>query len=194
MATVLFVKPDEKKKRVGIGITEDDGTTVTLTVKERTYTSLGCPGRGDEIDEGDLADMRFEDEVIRAFRKATALIADVDRSRYELRCKLTLAGYSREAVDLAISACEKYGYIDESRQLERLIEREANRKLRGKYYIKRKLLSKGYSSSDIDRVTRLLVERGEVDFDANFNLLRQKKCPSDDTEITALKYKYGYRI
>ena len=194
MATVLFVKPDEKKKRVGIGLTEDDGTTVTLTVKERTYTSLGCPIRGDEIGERELADMRFEDEVIRAFRKAVALIADIDRSRFELRRKLSMAGYSREAVDMAISACEKYGYIDEVRQLERLIEREANRKLRGKYYIKRKLMSKGYSSSDIDKVTRLLVERGEVDFDKNFRLLTEKKCLSDDSDILALRYKYGYRI
>jgi SOS response regulatory protein OraA/RecX len=194
VATVLFVKPDDKKKRVNIGITDEDGTTVTLTVKERTYTSLGSPIRGDEIGERELSDMRFDDEVIRAFRKAVSLIADVDRSRYELRAKLSFAGYSAEAVDIAISACERYGYLDEVRQLEHLVEREANRKLRGKYYIKRKLMSKGYSSSDIDRVTRALVERGEVDFDANFRLLAEKKCLNDENMITALKYKYGYKI
>ena len=137
---------------------------------------------------------RLLDEVYRAMRKAMSLIADVDRSRYELRAKLCHSGFSSEVTDIALDACEKYGYLDEARQLERLIEKEANRKLRGRHYIKRKLMSKGYSSADIDRVAAMLVERGEIDFDANFEMLVEKKCLSDDTEIKALKYRYGYKI
>lgn len=194
MAKVLFIKPNEKKNRLQIGITEEDGTTSVLTVRESTYTSLGSPIRDIEITERTLSDLRFDDEVYRAMRKAMSLIADVDRSRYELRAKLCHSGFSSEVTDIALDACEKYGYLDEARQLERLIEKEANRKLRGRHYIKRKLMSKGYSSADIDRVAAMLVERGEIDFDANFEMLVEKKCLSDDTEIKALKYRYGYKI
>ena len=71
---------------------------------------------------------------------------------------------------------------------------KTNRKLRGRYYVKRKLMAKGYRSSAIDRITDLLVERGEIDFDANFKHLAQKKGADDENAIMTLKYKYGYKI
>ena len=93
-----------------------------------------------------------------------------------------------------LDKCELNGYLDEERHLERLIEREANQKLRGRYYIRRKLATKGYRTSMIDSVTNMLVERGEIDFDANLDRLVEKRGVSDESEITALKYRYGYEI
>ena len=194
MDTVLFVKPDEKHKRLQIGVSDDEGTVSVLKIKEKTYISLGCPVRDAHISDRALEDMKREDEIYRAFRKSMSLLADVDRSRYELRMKLLHAGYSAEAVEVALSACEKYDYLNEERQLHRLVEREANSKLRGKYYIKRKLMAKGYSSSAIDRVTKELTESGEIDFDANLEILKEKKGIVDEEQALALKYKYGYRI
>ena len=194
MATVLFVKPDEKHKRLQIGVSDDDGTVSILSIKEKTYISIGAPARDGYVGETALDEMRREDEIYRAFRKALSLIADVDRSRYELKMKLLHAGYSADAIEVALAACEKYDYLNEERQLYRLVEKEANRKLRGKYYLKRKLASKGYSPSAIDRVTRELIERGEIDFDANFELLCEKKGVDAPEDVAALKYKYGYRI
>ena len=55
-------------------------------------------------------------------------------------------------------------------------------------------MAKGYRSSAIDRITDLLVERGEIDFDANFKHLAQKKGADDENAIMTLKYKYGYKI
>ena len=194
MATVLFVKPDEKQKRLQIGVSDDEGTVSILKIKEKTYISLGSPKRDDSVSDEALDTMRREDEIYRAFKKAMSLLADVDRSRYELKMKLLHAGYSAEAVEVALSACERYDYLNEERQLHRLVEKEANRKLRGKYYIKRKLMAKGYSSSAIDRVTAELTESGEIDFDANLEILKEKKGIADEEEALALKYKYGYRI
>lgn len=192
MAKVLFVKPIPNHKRVGIGIENDDGETVVLKVRESTYTSLGAPLRGMELGDVTLDALKSEDELLRAYKKAVGWLADSDRSRLELKRKLRSQGFSYEAIEVALDKCEQYGYLDEERQLERLIEREANRKLRGRYYIRRKLASKGYRTSAIDRILDRLVENGEIDFYANFEHLAQKRGADGETERMSLKYRYGY--
>ena len=194
MVKILFVKSNPEKKRVQLGIEENDGQTTVLKIRESTYTSLGSPERGSYVTDEALTALRYDDELLRAYRKAVGMLADSDKSRYEMTQKLRHHGYSKEIIDIVLEKCEQYGYLDEDRQLERLIEREANRKLRGRYYIKRKLMAKGYRSSAIDRITDLLVEGGEIDFDANFKNLAEKRGADDENAIMALKYRYGYKI
>jgi SOS response regulatory protein OraA/RecX len=192
VAKVLFIKPIPAHKRVQIGIENDDGETVVLKVRESTYTSLGAPERGKEISDSTFDSLKREDELLRAYRKAVGWLADSDRSRFELKRKLYAQGFTSQIIDVVLDKCEEYGYLDENRQLERLVEREANRKLRGRYYIRRKLISKGYRASAIDRVTDQLVENGEIDFNANFERLVQKRGDGDEDKIMTLKYRYGY--
>lgn len=192
--TVLYAKPDDKQKRVRICIDAGDGEGNVLNVSFGTYTSLGSPGRGDLISDKNFSDLQFEDETYRALKKAVTYLTAADKSRYELKAKLLSQGFSRDACDVAIEKCVAYGYLDETRQVERLVEREANYKLRGRYHVKRKLMAKGYSSGDVDRAIARLVERGEIDFDANFESLAQKRGVESDEERFALKYKFGYKI
>ena len=86
------------------------------------------------------------------------------------------------------------GYIDEQRQLSRLITEEANRKLLGPRKIVPKLISKGYSMSDIREALAGLVDTGEVDFDKNRELLLEKHLglTEDSEEMRKLLFKYGY--
>ena len=194
MPRILFVKSDKKHKRVEIGISDDERGVLCLCVKESTYSSLSSAEVGEEVDSSQLAELIAEDEIFRCFNRILRIIASSDKSRYELKCKLVQLGYSRASLDEALDLCEEYGYLDEPRQLERLIEREANQKLRGRYYIRRKLLAKGYQRQIVDRVTDELVDKGEIDFDANLELLAQKKFVTDEDGISVLKYKYGYKI
>ena len=193
MAAILYVKVSDKKKRIDLGI-DDCGEVGSFSISEATYLSLGCLPRGSEIDADTVSLIKAEDEVYRATKKAVGYLAASDRSRFSLKMKLRQAGFSSEAAHSAVEYCILRGYIDEARQLERLVEKEANYSLRGKYYIKRKLASKGYALSDIDRAIRDLLERGEIDFDANFELLKEKKDASEPEEINSLKYKFGYKI
>lgn len=193
MARVLFVKPVPNKKRIQIGIL-DESEEATYTLSESTYLELGCPVAGLEISDRTLGTVRFEDECYRALRRAMGYLSTSDKSRFELKMKLLRAGISAEAADIALDRLLELGYLDESRQLERAVEREANYKLRGRYYIVRKLSSKGYSHSAISRAIERLTDRGEVDFKANFEILAEKKGISSDEERYALEYKFGYRI
>ena len=193
MAKVLFAKANEKKTRYKLGV-EDELETSTFSISAFTYASIGAPLRGAPLSECDLVDIRHDDEIYRATRKAYSLIGASDKSKYALRIKLLHAGFSGEAADTAIERCLELGYLDEERQLLRAVEKEANYSLRGKYGIKRKLATKGYSLSDIDRAIRVLVERGDLDFDANFELLAEKKGAETEEERFALKHRFGYKI
>ena len=193
MAKVLFVKANEKKTRYKLGV-EDELDTLTYSVSAATYASIGAPQRGALLSECDLVDIRHDDEIYRATRKAYSLIGASDKSKYALRVKLLQARFSKEAADSAIERCLELGYLDEDRQLLRAVEKEANYSLRGKYGIKRKLAAKGYSLSDIDRAIRILVEQGDLDFDSNFELLSEKRGAQTDEEKLALKYRFGYKI
>lgn len=193
MSKVLFVKPIPDKKRVQIGVlVDEDKCTYTLT--ELTYKTLGCFSAGTEISSSDLDTLRFEDEYLRALKKASSYLSLSDKSKYELKMKLIRQGFSREASDIALERLCALGYLDEDRQLKRAVEREANYNLRGRYYIKRKLSAKGYSSSAISRAIDELVESGEIDFNSNLKSLIEKKGVTDLEERLALEYRYGYKI
>ena len=193
MARVLFVKPVPNKKRILIGVLDGDGET-TYTVRESTYLEIGAPVTGMELRPSVIGTVRFEDECLRAIKRAMGYLSLSDKSRFELKMKLLRAGISSEAADIALDRLLELGYLDESRQLERAVEREANYKLRGRYYIMRKLSAKGYSAAAISRAIERLCDSAEVDFKANFELLAEKKGVSSDEERRALEYKFGYRI
>ena len=88
------------------------------------------------------------------------------------------------------------GYVDERRQLERIILDEANRKLRGPLKIIPQLVSKGYSSSEVREVLSGLVESGEIDFKSNARELLMKKMldGADEEEVKKILYKNGFKI
>lgn len=193
MAVIAYIKTGITRGRVMLGI-EHDGECRGYSVSEATYVAIGAPHRFSEISDRDLDSIIFEDEVYRAMKKAISILSVSDKSEYVLTGKLITAGFSRAAADTAVAECVGRGYVDESRQIERLVEREANLSLRGRFYIKRKLVSKGYKGADIDRAISALTERGDVDFDANLERLFAKKGAHDEESRRALLYKYGYRI
>ena len=193
MAEIAYIKEGSAKGRVTLGINAD-GECHAYSVTLATYSALGAPGRYSEISESDYDAILTEDERYRAMKRAVSLLAASDKSAYTVKTRLRQAGFSRESVEDAVEECIARGYIDEGRQLRRLVEREANEALRGRYYVKRKLLARGYRSADIDRAISGLIEDGELDFDANFERLIEKKGALDEESRRQLAYKYGYRL
>ena len=171
----------------------DECEYTRLSISLPLYSSIGSPRAGSVLCEEDIEPLVREDTEWRVVNKALSILAASDKNKLALRRKLYDAGFSRDAVDMAVEYCVNLGYIDERRQLSILVSNEANRALRGRQYIKRKLLSKGYSSSDIDEVIDSLVEEGEIDFALNFDRLCEKKGAYDAESRKILAYKYGYR-
>ncbi len=193
MVSIASVNPNANKTRYILTVESELGTN-EYSVSADTYLSLGSPVYGSQISEREFSNIRLEDEGHRAFKKAYGYLSDSDRSRYSLKVKLMQSGFSSDASDIAIDRCSELGYLNEYEQVERAVEREANYKLRGRYYIKRRLSDKGYSLSDINRAIATLTERGDVNFDENFERLVEKKGALTEEEITKLKYRFGYKI
>lgn len=192
MTRITFIKSDPEHKQLLVGVDNGMEKALALEVRESTYESHGSPERFSLISDEALCDFVYDDELLRARRRAVRILSLSDKTLHELRLRLREEGFSREAASAALEFCVERGYVDERRQLERLVEQEANRKLRGRYYIKQKLAAKGFARDMIDSVIDTLVEQGEIDFSLNFEKFKEKKGVTDPEKIRALKYRYGY--
>ena len=64
----------------------------------------------------------MEEEVLRAKKKAMALLQHNDRTEWQLRDKLVRSGFSEEAVDEAVEYVRSFHYIDDERYAVRFVE------------------------------------------------------------------------
>ena len=169
--------------------------SANYTVCGRVYLEIGSPSVGDILTDEEIYTIREYDEYYRAKKKALAILAYADNNRRNLSMKLSKAGFGRDLTDRVVSEMVELGYIDEKRQLERLITVEANGKLRGPLRVIPSLVNKGYSSSDVRAVMHTLMESGEVDFRKNAKALLDKKLPTaDPEERKKFLYKNGYKV
>lgn len=193
MVKITFIHSNAKKTRYTLTI-ENELEINNYLISSDAYLRLNSPVRGTEISERAFMDICLEDETYKAIKKAYSFLCDMDRSKQTLKTKLMQVGFSSDACDAALDRCVELGYLNEYEQVERAVEREANYKLRGPYYIRRRLASKGYSVSDIDRAIGVLLERGDIDFNSSFERFCEKRGAKTEEEKTKLKYRFGYKI
>ena len=195
MTTLKFVREIKDSRLLLLGLA-GEGESARYTVNYSLYEELGSPSAGEELDEGQISAIICADEYIRAKKKALSILAYADNNKKNLGAKLYRAGFGRETVASVVAEMESLGYIDERRQLERIILSEANQRLRGPRKIIPALVAKGYSSTDVGGVMRALVDAGEIDFSENAKALIAKKLPegTDSEEKKKLLYKNGFII
>lgn len=187
---IAYIRP-MKTKRVRIGI-DRDGEVSAYSVSEMTYISLSLV-RGGEIDAETLSVISEDDERYRATSKALSLLSYGDNTKSALFAKLLRAGFRREVASDTVKECVRLGYIDERRQISRSVELEANRSLRGKDFIVKKLVGKGYRISDVLSVIDELTEEGVIDFTRSFRDLCEKHGAATPEERARLAYKNGFK-
>lgn len=195
MPTLQFVREAKDTRLLLLGII-GEGESARYTVYASTFAEIGSPSVGEPLDEWQTSVIKRCDELIRAKKKALNILAYADNNRRNLAVKLLRAGFGRDVVDAVCDEMIALGYIDERRQLERIILDEANRKLRGPLKIVPALVAKGYSSSEVKETLHALVESGEIDFKRNAKLLLDKKLSDDfgEEEVKKILYKNGYKI
>lgn len=195
MATLKYIREVKDSRLLLLGIAEE-GESARYTINQNTYIEIGSPSVGDELDTEAMSCIEYTDRLIRAKKKALNILAYADNNKKSLSMKLYRAGFDRETVESVCDEMVERGYINESRQLERLILNEANVKLRGPGRIVAALMAKGFSSSQIRETISELVASGEVDFSRNARLLLDKKLGDevDEDEAKKILYKNGYKI
>ncbi len=194
MATISYIKEHKDKTFLLLGIAEE-GEVVGYTVRESDYVLLGSPPVGCELSEADMDSVIYSAEALRAEKKALSLLALADNNARSLKMKLLKSGIRKEIADQTLEKMIGLGYIDERRQLLRLVERLANESLLGIHKINSRLVSRGYSASDIRAAVQSLIDDSVVDFSRNAQRLFEKKLGEDfsEDEKQTLLYKYGYK-
>ena len=190
---VVYVR-DSKNKGYTVLLIDSGEGAVAYTVPTSVYFSVGSPITGQTLSEDDLISVKYSDECYRATKKALSLLAFSDNNVKNLKAKLVRAGFSREVADEAVLEMQRNGYINERRQLERLIISEATSKLVGPAKIIPKLVAKGYKRSDVVDVIDELTEDGKIDFEKIKHTLIEKKLGADpdSPEVRMLLYKSGF--
>lgn len=190
---ISFIRQIKDSHFLSLGI-EGEGESFRFTVSASAYASLGRPAVGEELSEHVLAELSFADELYRAEKKALSLLSYADNNEKNLCMKLQRAGFSREVARTVCERMVSLGYVDERRQLERLVLRAANEALLSPRRITEKLCVKGYSRSLVTEVIRELEAAGDVDFDDSRRRLIMK-LPEDASEddVKKLLFKYGYK-
>ena len=195
MPKLDYIRISKDKKLLLLGVSEE-GERYRFTVSEGMYISIGSPTNGSILSDEELSLIKKEDERIRASKKALSLLSYSDNNEKQLTQKLVRSGFSFELSDSVAKEMVSLGYIDEDRQLCRLILKEANTNLLGYRRILPKLISRGYSSKKIKEVTGRLVKDGEISFKENAKKLIEKRLSKNATteEKKTLLYKNGYSV
>ena len=169
--------------------------SANYTVNASLYAEIGSPSVGDILNDEQIYLIKEYDEYFRAKKKALSILAYADNNRRNLALKLSKAGFGRDLTDRVVCEMVSLGYVDEKRQLERLITLEANGKLRGPLRIVPALVSKGYASAEVREIMFDLVETGEINFRKNAMALLDKKLPeAEPEEKKKFLYKNGYKV
>lgn len=171
-----------------------DSETKQYTVRSSVYLELGSPVRGDALGDVELDTLILADEYYRAKRAALSILSYGDNNKKTLATKLRARSISEPvAREVVIEMCS-LGYIDEGRQLRRLIVEDVNRKLLGPKKVVPRLLAKGYSLSDIKDIYEELVRSGEIDIEESREKLVSKHLGDkrDGESVKRLLFKYGY--
>ena len=195
MPTLEYIRISKEKKLLLLGISEE-GERSRYTVGESFYISVGSPASGSVLSDSLFDSIKQEDLRIRATSKALSILSYADNNERSLVNKLVRAGFPRELSQTVAEEMTGHGYIDEERQLRRLILKEANTNLSGYSKFLPKLVSKGYSAEMIKTVTSSLIGEGEIDFKENAKRLIEKRLPADAsvTEKKTLLYRNGYKV
>jgi SOS response regulatory protein OraA/RecX len=185
---IKSLKKSNAKGYLILGV-ESEGETVFYTVSEAQYSLVGSLLIGDEIDGDTLNSLDSFSEYNKAKKKALSVLSFGDNSKRELYSKLVRSGIKSDTAKGVTEEMVRLGYINEARQLERLIENEVNKRLTGPRKYTQKLAMKGYSPQEVRRITESLVSRGIIDFDETKKKLAEK---FEGGELRKILYKHGF--
>lgn len=190
---VVYVRNSTSRGYLKIGLS-DGAEKYEYTVSLSQYEEIGSPARGEEIFDAEA--LKTYDMKYRATVYALRILSYGDNNTRALRDKLVSRSISFSVADEVVLEMKRLGYVDEKRQLERLIENEVNLKLSGPRKLYAKLVGKGYKKEDVESVLEDLISHGIVDFSKSKEKLIEKKLHTgaSEEEIKALLYKYGYRV
>lgn len=139
MPTITAIEEiEEARKRRRIVFADAESVELSLGIA----LAMGfLPGR--EVTPSEIRRAVRDDRLKAAEEAALRLLRTKDRSEAELRRELTKRGHSAEMVRATITKCRGWGYLDDKRLAERIVEEGVKAKHLGPARIRQKLRQRG---------------------------------------------------
>ena len=122
-----------------------------FAVDESTLIKFGLM-KGKTLEQFDIDEIVYEDEIAKAFNKALHFLSFQMRSEYEVKKKLLDAGHGEAVVLEAIRKLENLGFLNDATYSKALLETKKRTMKKGPLAIRQDLKKKGIDKSLQDEV------------------------------------------
>lgn len=126
------------KERYNIYINEE----YSFAVDEGTLIKFGLQ-KGNILEQHEIDDIVYEDEIAKAFNKALGFLSFQMRSEHEVRQKLLQAEYGAAVVEEAVRKLERLGFLNDESYSKALVETRKRTAKKGPAAIRQDLTKKG---------------------------------------------------
>ena len=192
---VIYIREAKSKGYIRLGLSDAEDK-YDFTVSESEYRDIGNLLTGDEVDDESFETLKLADLRYRARLYALRILEFSDNNERSIVRKLVARSIPYKIAADTARDMVALGYVNEQKQLSRIICEEVNRKLTGPNKLRPKLIAKGYKAADIEIAIDELLASGEIDFELSKAKLIEKKLARGATreERNKLLYKNGYEI
>jgi len=125
--------------------------TYAFAVDESTLIKFGLT-KGKVLEQFDIDEITYEDEIAKAFNRALNFLAYQMRSEFEVKKKLLAAGFGEAVVLEAIRKLEKLGFLNDETYSKALLETKKKTAKKGPRAIKQDLIKKGIDKETQNKV------------------------------------------
>lgn len=133
-----------------------------FAVDESTLIKFGLM-KGKTLEQFDIDEIAYEDEIAKAFNKALHFLSFQMRSEYEVKKKLLDAGHGEAVVLEAIRKLENLGFLNDATYSKALLETKKRTMKKGPRAIRQDLKKKGIDKSLQDEVLETFTYEEQLD-------------------------------
>ena len=119
--------------------------------------------KGKTLEQFDIDEINYEDEIAKAFNKALHFLSFQMRSEYEVKKKLLDAGHGEAVVLEAVRKLESLGFLNDQTYSKALLETKKRTLKKGPRAIRQDLKKKGIDKSLQDEVLETFTEEEQLE-------------------------------
>lgn len=133
-----------------------------FAVDEGTLIKFGLT-KGKILEQFEIDDITYEDEIAKAFNKALHFLSFQMRSEYEVKKKLLDLTFGEAVVQEALRKLEKLGFLNDETYSKALLETKKKTAKKGPRAIQQDLSKKGIDKSIQEQVLNLYTDKEQME-------------------------------
>lgn len=187
MAYVTKITAQKKlKDRYNIFLDKGNGEEYAFSVDETTLIKFGLR-KGLEIDELDIVEIQYGDDVRKAYNAAINYLSFRMRSKGEIRTYLLQKEYEEALIQEVLHQLEEYNYINDASFAEAYLRTQWKTNGKGPEVIRQELIQKGVGQAEIEGALSVYSEEAQTE--EALKIIEKEVKKSKGQSTTQLKQK-----